>query len=87
VPFEPLEGASVRTRVARSLPGSVARRHLLIPFHVENGRLHVAGPEFPSDDTLRQLRGYTRLKIEFHYVTPSNFDRLSRELLGSGLPN
>jgi adsorption protein B len=82
VPFESLDGSRVRVRVARSLPGSVARRHLLIPFHVEDGKLHVAGPELPTDETLRHLRAFTRLRIEFHYITPGNFERLARELLG-----
>jgi adsorption protein B len=83
VPFEPLDGARIRASVARSLPGPVARRCRVVPFRVDGGKLHVAGPEYPSDSTLEDLRGFTRLKIEFHYITPKNYDRLSRELLGA----
>jgi adsorption protein B len=82
VPFEPLEGSRIRAGVARSLPAPVARRCRVIPFQVRSGKLYLAGPEFLSDDTLHHLRGFTRLGIEFQYITPTNFDRLSRELLG-----
>jgi hypothetical protein len=82
VPFEPLETARVRTGVARSLPGPVSRRCRVVPFRVDAGKLYVAGPEYPSDETLEHLRGFTPLKIEFHYITPGNYDRLSAELLG-----
>lgn len=82
VPFEPLDGARIRTGVARSLPGPVARRCRVVPFRVEAGKLYVAGPEYPSDATLEHLRGFTRLKIEFHYITPRNYQRLTADLLG-----
>ena len=82
VPFEPLDGSRIRAGVARSLPAPVARRCRVIPFQVRSGKLYLAGPEFLSDDTLHHLRGFTRLGIEFQYITPTNFDRLSRELLG-----
>ncbi len=82
VPFEALEGTRIRTGVARSLPGPVARRCHIVPFRVDAGKLYVAGPEYPSDGTLKDLRGFTGLKIEFHYITPKNYQRLSRELLG-----
>jgi hypothetical protein len=49
---------------------------------VDAGKLYVAGPEYPSDDILEQLRGFTGLKVEFHYITPGNYERLSGELLG-----
>jgi adsorption protein B len=83
VPFEPLESESIPLRTARALPGAVARRWKLIPFRVERGRLYLAGPELPADDTLRLLRSFTRLEIEFQYITPHNFAQLSEELLGA----
>jgi hypothetical protein len=82
VPFEALETARVRRSIARSLPGPVARRCRVVPFRVDAGKLYVAGPEYPSDDILEQLRGFTGLKVEFHYITPGNYERLSGELLG-----
>ncbi len=82
VPFQPLDGARIRTAVARSLPGPVARRCRVVPFRVDAGKLYVTGPEYPTDDTLEHLRGFTRLKIEFQYITPRNYRRLSSELLG-----
>ena len=82
VPFEPLDGARIRPGVARSLPGPVARRCRVVPFRVEAGKLFLAGPEYPTDGALDQLRGFTRLKVEFHYITPTNYQRLTRELLG-----
>jgi hypothetical protein len=54
----------------------------VVPFRVEAGKLYVAGPEYPSDATLEHLRGFTRLKIEFHYITPRNYQRLTADLLG-----
>ena len=82
VPFEPLDSSDIPLRTARALPGAVARRWKVIPFRVESGKLYLAGPELPADDTLQQLRAFTRLEIEFQYITPRNFDRLSEELLG-----
>jgi hypothetical protein len=62
----------------------VVRRCRVVPFRVDDGKLYVAGPEYPTDDTLDDLRSFTSLKIEFHYITPQNYARLSRELLGVG---
>jgi adsorption protein B len=82
VPFEPLESSHISLRVARALPGFVARRWRIIPFRIDEGRLYVAGPELPTDDMVRQLGVFTRLEIQFQYITPKNFERLSAELLG-----
>ncbi len=82
VPFAPLSGGRIRTGVARALPGPVARRCRVVPFRVDGGKLYLAGPEYPSDETMEHLRSFTRLRIEFHYITPGNYARLSAELLG-----
>jgi hypothetical protein len=42
----------------------------------------VAGPELPTDPMRRELRKYTGLEIQFHFITPGNLRELTEELLG-----
>jgi len=81
VPFQKIDPAEVPLRVARALPGAVARTFKLLPVNIAAGRLHVAGPELPSDKTMRALRNYTRLDVRFQFTTPENFDLLVEQLL------
>jgi len=82
VPFERLEGWQVPLWIARALPAAEARRWNVLPFKVSAGRLHVAGPELPSDEMRRELRKYTGLEIQFHFITPGNLRELTSALLG-----
>ena len=75
-----LDPASVNPRVARSIPVQLGNRLKVIPFRIENGRLHVAGPQVPSLNIKEALSRFTRLDIEFHLVTWRNFEEL-RSLL------
>ena len=43
--------------------------------------MFLASPEIPSDDLTRILRGFTRLSLRFHLVTPANFEELAETLL------
>jgi adsorption protein B len=69
--------------VARALPAAVARRHKLVPFKIEVGRLFLAGPELPNAEVRREVERYTSLEVEFHLVTPSNYRRLTEEFLAA----
>jgi hypothetical protein len=43
--------------------------------------MFLASPEIPTDDLTRRLRGFTRLSLRFHLVTPANFDELAASFL------
>jgi adsorption protein B len=81
VRFEKIDPLDVPLRVARALPGAIARTYKLLPVRIEAGRLYLAGPELPSDNTMRALRNYTRLNVQFQFTTPENFDELVTQLL------
>jgi len=67
--------------VTRSLPARVAREWKVLPFRVAGGRLHVAGPELPTQEQARALRKFCSLKIRHHLVTPSEFEQLAEQYL------
>jgi adsorption protein B len=82
VSFTELSRADIPVWVARTLPAAVSERWRVLPFKVSEGRLYLAGPELPSDEMHRELRKFTRLAIEFKFITPSNLAVLQQELLG-----
>ena len=82
IPFLRLEARQVPVSIARALPAAEARRWKVLPFQVRAGRLLVAGPELPTDPMRRELRKYTGLEIQFHFITPGNLRELTEELLG-----
>lgn len=71
----------VRPSVARSLPADVVRHWRVLPYKVEAGHLHLAGPEPPTEELQRELSRYTTLEVRFHLVTASNFAELASRLL------
>lgn len=76
-----LRPQDIAVPVTRALPASVSRKWRVLPFKVDSGRLWVAGPELPSDEMTRDLSRFSRLEIEFHLVTPTDFERLERDYL------
>ena len=81
LPAGRIEPWGVSRNVARSLPHHVIRNWRVLPFRVSAGSLFVASPEVPTDELSRTLRGFTRLSLRFHLVTPGNFEELARQLL------
>lgn len=81
LPVGRLEPWVISRSAARSLPRHVVHSWQVLPFRIESGNLFVASPEIPSDELSRTLRGFTRLALRFHLVTPQNFDELTRQLL------
>ncbi len=79
LPAGRLDPYAISRNVARSLPRHVIRGWQVPPFRVSCGSLFLASPEIPSDEMSRTLRGFTRLTLRSHLVTPANFDE--RELL------
>ncbi len=71
----------VAANVARSLPRHVIRDCRVLPFRIFAGSIFLASPEIPTDEMSRTLRGFTRLSLRFHLVTPRNFDELTCALL------
>jgi adsorption protein B len=81
LPLVRVDPKDVSARVARALPGKVAREWRVLPFRVQEGRLFVAGPDLPRPGMIEALRSFTALEIRFHLVTPSAFERLTAALL------
>ena len=81
LPAGRIEPWVINRNVARSLPRQVVRDWQVLPFRVAAGSLFLASPEIPSDEMSRTLRGFTRLALRFHLITPGNFEELTRELL------
>ncbi len=83
LPLEPLAAETVSRKAVRSLPARVSRKWRVLPFKIAAGRLFVASPELPSDEMSRDLRRFSSLEIKFHLLTPTEYERLSSELLPS----
>jgi adsorption protein B len=81
LPQSRVEPSKVKRTIARLLPERVSAQHRLIPIRLDAGRLLVAGPEMPTPQLREELRRFTSLEIEFHLVTPRNYQELAKELL------
>ena len=75
-----LHGA-VAPPVTRALPAAVAKRWKVLPFQVSSGEMFLASPELPSDEMLRDVQRFSRLKVRYHLVTPAKFDEMAKEWL------
>jgi Type II secretion system (T2SS), protein E, N-terminal domain len=71
----------INTNIARALPSRVVRELRVLPFRISSGNMFLASPEIPTDALTRTLRGFTRLSLRFHLVTPQNFEELAESLL------
>jgi adsorption protein B len=81
LPSGRLEPWVINTNIARALPSRVVREWRVLPFRIASGNMFLASPEIPTDDLTRTLRGFTRLSLRFHLVTPQNFEELAESLL------
>ncbi|HTC37174.1 MAG TPA: glycosyl transferase family protein [Bryobacteraceae bacterium] len=81
LPSGRLEPWVINANIARALPRRVVREWRVLPFRIASGNMFLASPEIPTDDLTRILRGFTRLSLRFHLVTPRNFDELADSLL------
>jgi bacteriophage N4 adsorption protein B len=80
LPSARIDIQNVKARTLRSLPAHVQRRFGIVPFRVHDGRLHVATTRAPSPELFEQLKGLTRLSVEFQLVTEKNYQELERLL-------
>jgi adsorption protein B len=81
LPSGRLEPWVISTNIARALPRRLVREWRVLPFRISSGNMFLASPEIPTDDLTRKLRGFTRLSLRFHLVTPQNFEELAESLL------
>ena len=81
LPVGRLEPWILSTQVARALPRQVIRDLRVLPFRISAGNMFLASPEIPTDDLTQTIRGFTRLSLRFHLVTPENFEELTEALL------
>ena len=78
---ERIDFRTVNRAVVRTLPAHLERRYHLVPFGLQRGKLLVAGAKIPALEAFEDLKQYTRLTVEFHLVTKSNYDDLRKLLL------
>jgi bacteriophage N4 adsorption protein B len=76
VPAARVNTRRVKPRIARTLPAHVEARFGIVPFSVQDGRLLVAGAAVPPPDAFDELKGFTRLPIEFQLVTKRTYQEL-----------
>ncbi|MDP8983320.1 MAG: glycosyl transferase family protein [Acidobacteriota bacterium] len=81
LPLEELDPLEISPGIARSLPSEVVRAWKVLPYRIVSGSMFLATPELPSDELTRTLRGFTRLTLRFHLVTPRNFTQLTKQFL------
>ena len=81
LPLAQLSFENVPPEIARALPATVAREWRVLPFRVEDGSLHLAGPEAPTATMTTALRAFTSLELRFHLLTPSAYRHLTAALL------
>jgi adsorption protein B len=77
LPAGRVEPRGINASVARALPRRVIRECKVLPFRIAAGSMFLASPEIPTDELSRTLRGFTRLSLRFHLVTPENFAELT----------
>jgi bacteriophage N4 adsorption protein B len=80
LPSARIDAQNVKTGVLRSLPAHVQTRFSVVPFRVHDGRLHVAATRAPSPTVFEELKGFTRLPVEFQLVTEKNYQELQQVL-------
>src|SRR5207248_6948343 len=80
LPSARTDAQNVKTVVLRSLPAHVQSRLSVVPFRVHDGRLHVAATRAPSPTVFEELKGFTRLPVEFQPVTEKNYQELQQVL-------
>lgn len=68
----------VKARIVRLLPAEVAAAARVVPVSLLRGVLRLACPDLPGETALDRLRIQTRLPIEFHLVTRTNFAELKQ---------
>lgn len=76
LPTVRLEPGGIRPALRRALPERLQLEFGLMPFRVEQGELHLAGPSVPGDPEMDEIRRFTRLEPRFHLMTPSDFQDL-----------
>ena len=81
LPAGRLESWVISSQVARALPLRIVRDWKVLPFRISSGNMYLASPEVPTDELSQTLRGFTRLSLRFHLVTPENFEELAESLL------
>lgn len=80
IPSTQIDVRRVKRHVVRCLPAHIEKRFGVMPFHMEAGRILVAGTRVPPSNVFEELKRFTRLRIDFQLVTPGNYAQL-RSLL------
>lgn len=73
LPLARLDPERVPVRVLRALPAEVQRQWRVVPFNIAEGHLDIAAPVVPTDEMQAALERFTRLRLRFHLITPSDY--------------
>jgi hypothetical protein len=82
MPWIRIDSDSIPARVARALPGDLLETCGVVPFRIEDGGLHLAGPWIVDAEKQEQIQRYTRLELRFHLTPPGDYERLKRKAMG-----
>jgi adsorption protein B len=82
IPAGSITPRDVDRMATRALPAEASRRFKVLPYRVEQGRLHIATLDLPSAELTRELAGLSHLEIHYRLVPP----RVLNELLLEYLP-
>lgn len=81
IPHDELEVREVPRRIAHALPERIVRQWNVLPFRIEQGRMHLATIDTPAAKLPESLREFTALEIRFSLVTQAKFEELVEALL------
>jgi len=85
IPVGQVEAAHADVAAVRAFPAVVSRRWNVLPYRIENGRLHVATADIPSAEMTRTLSGLTSLEIQYRLMRSSQLRALSERYLPAAL--
>lgn len=78
LPAGAIHPREVARNAARALPRQFVHNWHVVPFKIADGHMFLAIAEAPSDELTRELRGLTRLGLQFQLVTADNLEQLER---------
>jgi hypothetical protein len=82
VPTSIVKCSQLQLAVTRTFPLHMADRFKVLPFRVEDGKVHVAGTRVPKPEFFAAAARFTSLLLEFHLVSARNFRELSERANG-----
>jgi adsorption protein B len=77
VPSRQLHSTDINSKIQHVLPLHLRKQFGIIPFRIEAGKLLIAGTRVPGPELYEMAQRFTRLPIEFHLLSNSNYRELT----------